>query len=851
MNAPHLRPSTTGYYLAHEGPAQLHGDLPGPCSAIAVRRCAGRAIRIGRRSRSAAAACGCARTRDGSSPSGSSQFGHGFDAWGRYFTTENADHARMSDAAAWLARNPDLRLDSAMARIPDHGAAAQVFPITKRPTFELLTGAGEFTSACAITPYTGGAFPGSERRVLAVRCRTRPQPRAPRRADAVGRHLRRAARRPGREFLAAGDAWFRPVFLSVGADGALYVVDYYRPRIEHPEWTSSDLQKDPSPMYEGRDRGGSTAWSAPTPHRAHRRRRGWVPATDADSVRALESPNLWWRRTAQRLLVDSGDPVCRPSRRCWTDGDHVALAAGAGPRAVDARRPRRARRRVARNRHAGRRAGRARERRPLSPNRASAVRRLSPPGSSAWSTTPMRACASSCSARWARSRRRRPPRPPRRTLLFAHLDDLWMQRAALSAGSAQAPELVDALLARPIAACWRRPSEARAAFVRQLASIVGARQRPDASAARILAAVTPTRAMPTRRGGARPPSTAWLGARKGDAPAPVRPWHARPSASAATARRPCAGCPRRHARPPADCGPRRRRRVAGGGATGDGDRGRGRGRGRRRRRAAPGRRHRPGVARLPRAPRRLAGPPSWRRTSPTSCSSPRWPRSAGFISPGSRPWPGQPTRRRPRSLRTTRSGGSCCHGGPASRPRSWSRAGDVLIDDPDAGAAAGRGAVGGDGPAVEPGLLAEAGPRAAQGSGHPRPGASGARGGCRRAPRRDRAALRGGPRSPWAIPARGAAVFARTCAACHRRGDAPGGDSGPDLAAVRHRPPAGLLADILLPSRLIAQHYETYLVERRNGETDAGLLGGQTATTITLRQAVGGPSPFHAPTSPG
>ena len=54
---------------------------------------------------------------------------------------------------------------------------------------------------------------------------------------------------------AAADAWFRPVFLSIGPDGALYVVDYYRPRIEHPEWTSSELQKDPSPMYEGRDRG--------------------------------------------------------------------------------------------------------------------------------------------------------------------------------------------------------------------------------------------------------------------------------------------------------------------------------------------------------------------------------------------------------------------------------------------------------------------------------------------------------------------------------------------------------------------------------------------------------------------
>ena len=86
-------------------------------------------------------------------------------------------------------------------------------------------------------------------------------------------------------------------------------------------------------------------------------------------------------------------------------------------------------------------------------------------------------------------------------------------------------------------------------------------------------------------------------------------------------------------------------------------------------------------------------------------------------------------------------------------------------------------------------------------------------------------------------PARGAAVFARVCAACHRLGETTGGDLGPDLATVRHRPPVGLLADILLPSRSIAQHYETYVVDRGDSRTDAGVLAAQTAATITLRQA--------------
>jgi putative heme-binding domain-containing protein len=82
-------------------------------------------------------------------------------------------------------------------------------------------------------------------------------------------------------------------------------------------------------------------------------------------------------------------------------------------------------------------------------------------------------------------------------------------------------------------------------------------------------------------------------------------------------------------------------------------------------------------------------------------------------------------------------------------------------------------------------------------------------------------------------------VFGRVCAACHRLGSEPGGDLGPDLATVRHRPPLGLLGDILVPSQSIAQHYETYIVERRGGGTVAGVLGAQTPDTITLRQGQG------------
>ena len=144
-----------------------------------------------------------------------------------------------------------------MEDISDHGSAAQVFPITKRPTFELLTEFGEFTSACAITPYEGGAFGGPAEPAASWLFVAEPVHNLVHRDVLAPSGATFVARRSheSREFLAAGDSWFRPVFLYTGPDAALYVVDYYRARIEHPEWSASDLQKNPAPLYEGQERG--------------------------------------------------------------------------------------------------------------------------------------------------------------------------------------------------------------------------------------------------------------------------------------------------------------------------------------------------------------------------------------------------------------------------------------------------------------------------------------------------------------------------------------------------------------------------------------------------------------------
>ena len=112
------------------------------------------------------------------------------------------------------------------------------------------------------------------------------------------------------EFLASRDSWFMPVFTTTGPDGALYVVDFHRKIVEHPEWIREDFVDDQELFYAGQDHGriyrivhGETEPEQP-------------PRLDqagaAELADRLSHPNRWWRLTAQRLLVESQDQSVVP-----------------------------------------------------------------------------------------------------------------------------------------------------------------------------------------------------------------------------------------------------------------------------------------------------------------------------------------------------------------------------------------------------------------------------------------------------------------------------------------------------------------------------------------------------------
>ena len=237
--------------------------------------------------------------------SGITQFGHSFDRWGNHILGNNSNHIYHEVIAApYLKRNPDLLVADATETLTDHGS--NVFPVTENPERQLLTNVGIFTSACGNTLYTGGDFGTPYNN--AVHFVAEPVSNLVH-ADYLKNHgvsftASRIGADPRREFLASTDAWFRPVNMCVGPDGALYLLDYYREIIEHPEWMSKEAIN-AGRLYNGRDRGRIYRIS-----RVDAKPASWTKgidlgdATDEELVEQLANPNSWWRLNAQRLLVD-------------------------------------------------------------------------------------------------------------------------------------------------------------------------------------------------------------------------------------------------------------------------------------------------------------------------------------------------------------------------------------------------------------------------------------------------------------------------------------------------------------------------------------------------------------------
>jgi putative membrane-bound dehydrogenase-like protein len=246
--------------------------------------------------------------------SGKSQFGHTYDRWGHHIFTHNSNHIYQEVLAArYLARNPYMLVPDATQVISDHGKATEVFQITKNPDRQLFTPVGLTTSTSGITAYLGGAFPPPyDGNVTFVAESVSNLVHADVISD-KGASFTASRQHLDREFLASTDSWSRPVNMYVGPDGALYVLDYYRQTIEHPEWMA-DEAVNLKELYNGYDRGRIYRI---TP--VNFKKPDWTKglslgnASSEELVSYLANPNIWWRINAQRLLVDRADPKAIPA----------------------------------------------------------------------------------------------------------------------------------------------------------------------------------------------------------------------------------------------------------------------------------------------------------------------------------------------------------------------------------------------------------------------------------------------------------------------------------------------------------------------------------------------------------
>ncbi|HEY1376988.1 MAG TPA: PVC-type heme-binding CxxCH protein, partial [Gemmataceae bacterium] len=255
--------------------------------------------------------------------SGGGQYGLTADAFGHWFTATNAQHLRQIVLPDhYLRRNPYLAVPAVTLDIPDHGAACKVFRIspfeawriertTRRvgdpkyahwPSEEKVPG-GFVTSGCSPVIYLADRFP-AEFHGNSFVCdpannvvhRDRLESDGP--ATFVARRADM-----DREFLASTDNWFRPVWLTLGPDGALYVADFYREVIETPLSLPDDIKKN----YNLESRGRGRIWRVVPTDGKKMPRSDLSNATAAELVQHLGDANAWWRLTAQRLLVERQD----------------------------------------------------------------------------------------------------------------------------------------------------------------------------------------------------------------------------------------------------------------------------------------------------------------------------------------------------------------------------------------------------------------------------------------------------------------------------------------------------------------------------------------------------------------
>jgi putative membrane-bound dehydrogenase-like protein len=248
---------------------------------------------------------------------GPGQFGNTMDDWGRRFVCDNRHHLRFIALENRYTKNnplvPVLTGVDDISILGDGplGSGGKVYPISKNWTTSSLH-EGRFTAACGVHLYRGDLL-GKDYLGCAFTCEPTGNLVHQEVLTPKGATFTSKPPKEGVEFLASPIDWFRPVSVTSGPDGALYVVDMCRAVIEHPDFMPPELKNRPDLTW-GKDAG--RIWRiVPEGHKTKALRPDLAKAGDLQLVKTLSHPDGWHRTTAQRLLLEQRDKMVEPSLR--------------------------------------------------------------------------------------------------------------------------------------------------------------------------------------------------------------------------------------------------------------------------------------------------------------------------------------------------------------------------------------------------------------------------------------------------------------------------------------------------------------------------------------------------------
>jgi uncharacterized protein len=233
-------------------------------------------------------------------------WGLGFNEQGNAFiSTANGNPSTLYTIPSRLYDHLPGMDDSVTARLTD---TARIITLTN--LFRQVDWVGAFTSAAGHGLYTARTWPSEywNRRAFV----TEPTVQLVAEIDLYEDGSGFRAEHP-RNLIASDDEWFSPIMAEVGPDGHVWIADWYNYIIQHN--AESDRQE-PTP---------GNAYANPLRDREHGRiyRVVYEDAGDAQPytleglrarrlVNALSHDNMFWRKHAQRLLVENGDQRAVP-----------------------------------------------------------------------------------------------------------------------------------------------------------------------------------------------------------------------------------------------------------------------------------------------------------------------------------------------------------------------------------------------------------------------------------------------------------------------------------------------------------------------------------------------------------